>query len=193
MKKILFFDTETTGLPKSWSAPYSESDNWPRLVQLAWIVNDETGKVICSKNAIIKPVGFSIPDEVAKIHGITTDRANAEGYTLSSVLKAFASNLVNCDLIVAHNISFDEAIIEAEMIRTKIPVSFRHSNKFCTMKETVNFCQMSGKHGYKWPKLQELHVKLFDESFDDTHNAASDILATNKCFWELKHRGIINI
>jgi len=191
--KYLFFDTETTGLPKNWSAPYSDSDNWPRLVQLAWIINDESGKEIYAKSVIIKPEGFLIPDEVSKIHGITTERANNEGYSLSSVLKVFASQLVKCDWIVAHNMSFDEAIIEAEMIRKRIPISLKYSNKFCTMKQTVNFCQVQGNYGYKWPKLKELHLKLFNCEFDDAHNAAADIAATNKCFWELKHRGVINV
>lgn len=36
--KYLFIDTETTGLPKEYDAPYTDIDNWPRLVQLAWIV-----------------------------------------------------------------------------------------------------------------------------------------------------------
>ncbi|MCX6741278.1 MAG: hypothetical protein NTY61_02675, partial [Candidatus Parcubacteria bacterium] len=34
----LFFDTETTGLPKNWKAPIEDLDNWPRIVQIAWAI-----------------------------------------------------------------------------------------------------------------------------------------------------------
>lgn len=193
MKKYLFFDTETQGLPKNWSAPASDSNNWPRLVQIAWIVNDENGEKLAENNHIIKPEGFTIPQEASNIHGITTERALAEGENLKDILIKFAGHLVKCDYVVAHNIAFDEKIIEAEMIRSRIPISFQYANKFCTMKQSVNFCQIPGGYGYKWPKLQELHIKLFDESFDDAHNAFSDISATVKCFWELKNRGLINL
>lgn len=194
MKQYLFFDTETTGLPKNYNAPYYDSNNWPRLVQLAWIIYDEEGNELKYKNAIIRPEGFTIPSEVSKIHRITTERAQTEGYDLSTVLKVFGSHLVKSDLIIAHNIAFDEAIIEAEMIRKKIPVSFRFSNKFCTMKSTTNFCKVPGNQGgYKWPKLQELHLKLFDADFEDAHDAYVDISATAKCFWELKRLGVINV
>ena len=49
----LIFDTETTGLPKNWRAPISDTENWPRCVQLAWQVHDEIGNLIESKSYII--------------------------------------------------------------------------------------------------------------------------------------------
>mgnify|MGYP000580039483 CR=1 FL=1 len=68
----LIFDTETTGLPKNWRAPISDTENWPRCVQLAWQVHDEIGNLIESKSYIIKPDNFDIPYESEKIHGIST-------------------------------------------------------------------------------------------------------------------------
>jgi len=193
MKKYLFFDTETTGLPKNYNLPPSCVDNWPRLVQLAWIINDENGEEILKKDYIIKPEGFSIPEEVSKIHKITTEKAMSEGEELKKVLKVFASHIVKCDLLVGHNILFDERIVESEMIRNKIPVSFNYANIFCTMKNTTEFCRIKGQYGYKWPNLQELHQNLFNYNFEDAHNAFSDVSATSKCFWELKKLGIINV
>ncbi len=57
----LIFDTETTGLPRDYSAPITDFDNWPRLVQLAWQLHDHTGKLMSSGNYIVKPEGFTIP------------------------------------------------------------------------------------------------------------------------------------
>lgn len=73
--KYIFFDTETTGVPKNYKAPSSNTDNWPRLVQLAWILTDDHGETINSGNLIVKPNGFTIPTEASRIHGITTEKA----------------------------------------------------------------------------------------------------------------------
>ena len=65
---VLIYDTETTGLPRDWNAPISDSDNWPRLVQLAWQLHDETGKLLSRGNMVVKPDGFTIPFNSTKIH-----------------------------------------------------------------------------------------------------------------------------
>ena len=85
----LFFDTETAGLPRNWKLSHLNYDNWPRLVQIAWIQYDEQGNEIDSQDYIIKPVGFKIPERTAAIHGISTARALREGVDLVPVLEQF--------------------------------------------------------------------------------------------------------
>ena len=63
----LFFDTETTGLPKRWNAPVTDLENWPRLVQLAWIMYDDRGNMLESRDVIVKPEGFTIPPEASRV------------------------------------------------------------------------------------------------------------------------------
>ncbi len=92
---------------------------------------------------------------------------------------------------VAHNMSFDEMIIGAEFLRNKMVNSLDTRNKICTMHSTTNFCKLDGPYGYKWPKLSELHYKLFSTGFEEAHDASVDITATAKCFWELRKRGEI--
>ena len=90
--------------------------------------------------------------------------------------------------------SFDEKIIGAEFLRNGFANIIVTKNKICTKDESVNFCAIpgvNGKDGFKWPKLSELHKKLFNTDFADSHNAAADITATAKCFWELKRRGVL--
>ena len=69
---ILVYDTETTGLPRDWNAPLTDSENWPRLVQLAWQLHTPDGKLVSRGNRIVRPDGFTIPYNAAKVHGITT-------------------------------------------------------------------------------------------------------------------------
>jgi len=189
----LFFDTETTGLPRSWNAPVTALDNWPRLVQLAYMAYDGEGGLIAAVDTMVKPEGFTIPVESSRIHGITTERALAEGRDLGTVLREFKALLDPARYLVAHNISFDEKIIGAEFLRNGLPDIPAVKHKICTMHSATEYCAIPGPRGYKWPKLTELHRKLFNKDFSEAHNAAADIAATAKCFWELKERGILKI
>jgi len=187
----LFFDTETTGLPRSWSAPASDVDNWPRLVQLAWIMYDEDGTRTAEGNVIIRPDGFTIPADASRVHGISTERALAEGIPVRNALQTFRDKIGESAFLVAHNIDFDEKILGAEFIRAEMEHEFAKKKKICTMKSSVNFCAIPSARGFKWPQLNELHQKLFGEPFKDAHDASVDIAATAKCFWELKKRGVL--
>jgi DNA polymerase III epsilon subunit-like protein len=190
----LFFDTETTGLPRSWKAPLSDANNWPRLVQLAFITYDDWGNKIAEGNSIVKPEGYKIPYEASKIHGITTEKALQEGKPVEEVLQQFQSYLNESPILVAHNIEFDKAIVGAEFVRNRMENLIVGKRQICTMKKTVHFCAIpsnSGYTDYKWPRLSELHHKLFRSDFEEAHNAAVDIQITAKCFWELRRIGKI--
>ena len=189
--RLLFFDTETTGIPLNYKAPSSDTQNWPRLVQLAWILTDELGNRIHVGNLIVKPDGFFIPADATKVHGITTQMAKEEGIPLAEAIEQFKVDLDMATSIVGHNIEFDKKIVGAEMIRLGLKDELEKKKSYCTMQSSIDFCKIPGKYGFKYPKLQELHRKLFNEDFDDAHNAMSDIEATEKCFWELRKRKLI--
>ena len=104
----LFFDTETTGLPNNYNAPIEDLNNWPRLVQLAWVIYDENAEQKIGANYIIQPEGFIIPEQASRVHGITTERANEEGRPLIKVLEEFAGVVGDSKLLIAHNMDFDE-------------------------------------------------------------------------------------
>jgi len=190
----LFFDTETTGLPKNYQAPLDDFLNWPRIVQIAWSLYDEEGNHWESYSYIIKPDGFIIPDEVAKIHRISQERALKDGVDLKVALEHFLRDANSAAYLVAHNIDFDEKIIGSELLRTKLgPNPFTGNNRIDTMKSSVNFCKIdNGRGSYKWPNLSELYRILFSEAFPDAHDALVDVKACAKCFFALKRRGIIN-
>lgn len=189
----IFLDTEATGLPRDWKAPVTDLDNWPRLVQLAYLVYDNKGNKVSGADFIIKPVGFTIPGETVLIHNISTDRALKEGKDLAEVLTLFQREIDQVDLLIAHCINYDENVLGAEFLRCGMKDSLPTKRKVCTMQSTVDFCALPGKDGYKWPQLSELHRKLFHTDFPRAHTAAADTAAVAKCFWELKRRGIIKV
>src|SRR5690606_19019959 len=185
---FLIFDTETTGLPKNWKAPITDSDNWPRMVQLAWQLHDERGALVSSGNYIVRPDGFAIPYNAAKIHGITTERAQRDGKPLCDVLAAFAVDLSRTKYAVGHNVEFDISVVAAEQFRDGCDHEIlQQLSKLDTKDLSVDFCQLPGGKGgkYKWPTLTELHQKLFSEPFADAHDAAYDVDATARCFFGL--------
>jgi DNA polymerase-3 subunit alpha len=189
----LIFDTETTGLPKNYNAPVSDSDNWPRLVQLAWQIHDEKGDLVEVKNYIVKPDGFEIPYGSEKIHGISTDRALKTGLELDFVLKEFNDALSKSKFVVGHNITFDINIMGAEFFRRDTDSVVTTIPYIDTKNESTDYCQLPGGRGgkFKWPNLTELHNKLFGESFAEAHNASADVEATARCFLELVRIGVI--
>lgn len=188
----LIFDTETTGLPKNYRAPVTDTDNWPRCVQLAWQLHDERGKLIDAQNHIIKPDGFTIPYNSEKIHGISTERALKEGKPLEEVVALFSQALEKTTIVVGHNVEFDINIMGAEYVRAQANEKLLLQKKSIDTKNvSTNFCAIPGGKGgrFKWPTLTELHKKLFGKPFDDAHDAAYDVDATARCFFGLiEHR-----
>ncbi|UII20108.1 DNA polymerase III subunit alpha [Fulvivirga ligni] len=186
----IVFDTETTGLPHSYSAPITDLDNWPRLVQLAWQLHDEKGKLLSNHNYIVKPEGFTIPYNSEKVHGISTKRAMEEGHDLKEVLDIFSKDLDRATIVVGHNIEFDNKIVGTEYVRKdQLPKGeeLQEKEKIDTSEVSKEFCQLQGGIGgrLKAPKLIELHEKLFGVGFGDAHDAAYDVDATAKCFFGL--------
>jgi len=192
---FLFFDTETTGLPKDWNAPVEKVENWPRLVQLAWLLYDEDENMIDKKEYIIKPEGFTIPSEAASVHGITTEIARKKGGNLREILCEFADAITGSEYLVAHNMNFDEKIVGAEFLRGGIANVLFEKERLCTLLSSIDFCRIPSQNGAgcKWPRLSELHIKLFGKDFEDAHDASVDTSACARCFFELMRQGVIDI
>ncbi|MDR0993559.1 MAG: 3'-5' exonuclease [Verrucomicrobiota bacterium] len=189
--RFFFFDTETTGLPRNWKASLYEVENWPRMVQLAWMMCDEQGNELASASHIIQPDGYTIPDGAARVHGITTERALAEGRPLREVVREALVHIAGADHIVAHNISFDEKILGAECLRLGLDNPFLKKNMRCTMREATDWCMLPGRNGYKFPNLGELHRLLFGRGFSDAHNAFADVRACKAAYYELRRIGVM--
>ena len=184
----LVFDTETTGLPKNWRAPISDTENWPRCVQLAWQVHDDMGKLVESKSYIVKPDDYDIPFESEKIHGISTLLAEKEGIELNVILNEFNDSISKSKFIIGHNVNFDLNVIGCEFYRNNIPSNIELTDVLDTCTElTAQLCKLPGGRGgkFKLPTLTELHEFLFASTFQEAHNASADVEATARCFLEL--------
>lgn len=201
--RILFFDTETNGLPpRDRSALISDVEKWPHIVQLAWQFWDFTNPdAVCLEKRceIIKPPETLEWNEVsAGIHGISKAKALEVGVPASELFAAFVAVASTANVIVAHNLAFDRSILKAAMVRENPSASFLWwpSHDYCTMDSTKAMCKLPSKSKfpkasdpYKWPTLGELHSFLFgnNDGFK-LHSADGDVNCMVKCFQELVKR-----
>jgi DNA polymerase III epsilon subunit-like protein len=177
--KLLIFDTETTGLPKTRELAIKGSDNWPHLVSIAWTVIDSNNNYEpcgLSESYIVKPQ-WTIPADSTKIHGITQAKAEAEGIPLSTIISKFLA--IEHDMMVAHNMNFDyNVLVNAIMWDLKLTVLPDFKPKFCSMEAMKNIMRIpyANGRGYKPPKLTELYTYVVKKPFDSglTHSAQYD-------------------
>lgn len=193
---ILFFDTETTGLP-DWRSPSTEPHQ-PHLVQLAHILCEDDGTEVESANVIIRPDGWVIPDDVAAIHGITTDIAMEKGIPMADAMEAFISGRRRADMRVAHNVSFDDRIMRIAMLRHGLEreeiEALEAAQKFCTVNATTLLVNLpptekmvaAGFNKPKPPKLAECIRHFFGEDLDGAHDAMADVAACRRVYLHLK-------
>lgn len=197
--KTITFDLETTGVP-AYGADYEKHFMaFPYIVTLAFKINGEP-----VKEFIINQEGRKIPPEATAIHGITDEMCEASPHKLMDVLPMMVAEAVGADHAIGHNIYFDSSIVKANILRAiqegKATEAFyiamgeilAKERRIDTMKSSTNFCAIPGaKFGYKWPKLIELHEKLFPGETFDAHSAGADVDACYRCYLKLKELGVI--
>ena len=192
----LIFDTETTGLPKNWKAPISDTDNWPRCVQIAWQLHDSMGQLLEHDAFLVQPEGYNIPYDAEQIHGISTDLALEQGVLLKEVLDKFNTALGKTTFVVGQNVGFDINIMGCEFFRLGMenPLATLPVLDTCT-EVTAQICQIEGGRGgkFKLPTLTELHQHLFGVGFGEAHNATADVEATTRCFLELLRKQVFDL
>jgi DNA polymerase III subunit epsilon len=187
---ILFFDTETTG-KADFKAPV-RSPRQPYLVQLAAILTDESGEEMSSLNVIIKPNGYTIPEDAAAIHGITQSIAMEYGVARLQALPLFLDLLKISKRIVAHNLKFDSLVMQIEFARSCFPDKpLFDPVQICTMSLMTPHCAIPNSYGFpdfKWPKLQEAYRHAFGKEFEGAHDALADVKACKEIYFWLKKK-----
>lgn len=194
---ILAFDTETTGLPDFRSQ--SDAPGQPHLVQLAMVAMDDCMNECASVSLIIKPDGWTIPDDVAKIHGITTEIAHKTGIPEKMAVDLYVELLQQFgDVQVAHNISFDRRIMRIAMLRygrTREDVeALEQQTAYCTMTTASPIVNLpptakmvaAGFTKPKPPRLSECIKFFFDEELTGAHDALVDVRACVRVYRHLK-------
>ncbi|MFC9592441.1 3'-5' exonuclease [Streptomyces sp. NPDC056944] len=111
---LVGFDLETTG-----TEPLEA-----RIVTASIVEVDGRGQVVRRRDWLADP-GIRIPEQASAIHGISTERAAAEGRPVREVADEIARTLAayweDGVPVVAYNASFDLTLLAAELRRHGLP------------------------------------------------------------------------
>lgn len=209
MKTILIYDFETTGLPL-FKEP-SEHPGQPHFTQLAAeLCVEETGQVLGSMNMLVKPEGWTIPEDLQALTGITMEKAERYGVPAKVALDAFLELWCNADLRVGHNESFDARIARIAIMRCaywsgeamqtgagEIPFAdyWKAAPAFCTQTNSSKILnlppteKMVAKRmkGPKSPNLGEAYYHFTSKVLDGAHDAQVDIMACKAVYYGIKN------
>ena len=196
----LFFDTETTGFAR-FNLPDNHHDQ-PHLVQVAAKLCDSDRKEISSISTLVElPGGIKVPEGAYKVHGIDAEKANTYGIHYGTISDILSKMFFNANVIVAHNISFDQKVIQALFARLMRSNPFEGKDLECTMDRSLNIVNIpptpkmvaAGRNGPKPPKLEECIRHFFNEDLEGAHDAMVDVNACQRVFYHLIDQGHIGL
>lgn len=194
---VLFFDTETTGIPeRSWNWD-TDFDKYPHVVQIAWLHGCKV------ETHIIRPDGWEIPQETVDVHGITTEYALEHGEPFASVVDMFIQDCHDAGLICGHNIHFDTSIIKANILRdlgreyydaNDVENALYKGKRIDTMRPTMKWVDARMANGrLKFPNLSELYSRCFPGELFPAHDALEDVKAVAKCLPVIVELGLVEL
>ena len=194
---VLFFDTETTGIPDrahKWDVDFME---YPHVVQMAWIHGCKV------ENHIIRPDGWEIPQETVDVHGITTEYALEHGEPFASVVDMFIQDCHDAGLICGHNIHFDTGIVKANILRelgreyydaNDVETALYKGKRIDTVRPTMKWVDARMANGrLKFPKLSELYSRCFPGETFPAHDAIEDVKAVARCLPVILDLGLVEL
>lgn len=204
---VLYFDTESTGLPRKCTETYETIQ--PNITQLGFIL-ERNGVDVMTVDALIKPDNWFVHEDpngilppsiishrASEVTGITPELCEADGIPIADAVELFVIAAEHADVIVCHNTAFDLKVMAAEYARlqpkAKNPdIVFAGKPSLCTMKAATPICKIPKKNtktAYKWPRLDEATMFFFNEELENAHSAIVDIKATRRLFHKLIELG----
>lgn len=185
MSLIFTYDSETTGIP-NWKIP-SDSPEQPHIVSLAGVLTDTaTGEDVVTMDVIVKPDGWTIPEETIAIHGITNEHALEHGIPEKEAIELL-SEIRGDHMRVSYNKSFDQRIIRIAMKR--------YFDEECVEKwadkESHDCAMMAAKKhlDVKSIKLGNAYKLITGKDLIGAHTAMADALAAKEIYFKVNGLG----
>lgn len=168
---ILYFDTETTGLYPG------------NICQLSYVMHDRAG--VRAKNFFFK-VDY-VESGAFAVHGLSVPLLQklSNGMDFSCRIDEIEKDFSNADIVVAHNISFDNTFMRTEFER--LGRIYCPKAEFCSMKKMTPVCMLpkSRGFGYKYPKLNELCAYFGIDEFE-AKETTKDLFGTDSTFHDAR-------
>jgi DNA polymerase-3 subunit epsilon len=190
--KYAVIDTETSGL-FDFSKP-ADAEGQPRLAHLGMIL---VGHDLTEERTIehlVKPDGWRMPDEAAKINGLTTETMMEKGIPIQDVLTSYVQLIDDGYVIVAFNAQYDTKVMRGELRRLGWKDRFENTPNICVMRALVEIVKVpkAKGRGFKFPKLSEACAH-FNLAQDAAHSAMGDARSALELFRKLHELRMVPI
>lgn len=166
--RIGAFDLETTGVDVDTS----------RIVSACIAILDEDGAVIDRWDWLADP-GIEIPEGASRVHGITTERARADGRSAHLVVAEIAQSLrlvLGLGMpVVVYNAPYDLSLLDRECRRHGLEPIVDPAPVIdpLVMDKAVDRYR-------KGKRTLEVTAELYGVALDDAHDAGSDAIAAGR-------------
>lgn len=184
---VIIVDAETTGFP-DFRAP-SDAEHQPHIVQFCALkVNKLTGEIVETIESVIKPDGWTIPEEAAGVHGVTTEIAMVVGKPEAEIISQFAE--MRGDLTaVCHGSAFIGKVLRTaakRFLSEQVAEIWKVDGLECTAALSKNIvCVPAAKSGFKNPTLPQAYEHFFKRELVDPHSAVSGAYAVKEVYFNL--------
>ena len=193
------WDTETTGLPKTYRGEKASVDNVHkfdncRMLTLAFVKYSSRGREVGSYHGIVYPDTFEVA--ATHVHGITTEMAREQGQPFGYIYASFKEAIKDTKILVAHNSFFDENVFFSECYRRGFDTDIFNGVTFI---DTLDMARtiFPTLHNHK---LITVYKHIFGKEFDGAHDALNDSRACGDVYprlrdktWILKDIGVEKI
>ncbi len=191
MPRYLICDVETSGL-FDYSKP-ADAPGQPRVAQIGMIFVNNDLEIEAEHEFLIRPEGWEMSEEAAKITGLTTEILKEKGGAITDALALYNAGIDARRIIVGHNVEYDTKAMRAENRRAGLEDRYMQTRTICTMKASTELCKIppaGNRGGYKWPKLSEACVH-FGIPQPGGHTALDDARSAFAIMMELVKRGAL--
>lgn len=186
----LIFDCSGLATYTNFKANFNDTDSWPRLLHISWILLDENLKPAEDFDCIVEEASLKIDNKSKEKAHIDEEDIIKKKILLSEVLDKFTTSVDKTTYIFSHNLNYNENILGAEYVRLRKPINMFSRQRHCLMEEGTYYCKIPSKGGgYKFPTLPELHATCFGQTYGPAGNARADVIAAARCFIKLKKTG----
>lgn len=189
MKRALFYDTETSGMP-DWPSR-SLAEHQPHIVQIAALLIDlDTRGVVSGFDVTVRPDGWAIDPETVEIHGITEAHASEIGISEKLATTMLLALWERADVRIGHMQAFDERVLRIALLRhigIDAAAAWKAGASHCTIEMARG---LPGAPDARPPnRLAKLHEHLLGRPMENAHSALGDVRATIAVYWQMVDMG----
>lgn len=186
----LIFDCSAMATYTNFKANFTDTQSWPRLLHISWILLGDDYKPIEDFDYIPTPSGYEIDEKSKTKAHIDDEDIKKKSVSLELILENFSASAEKAEYIFAHNLNYNENLLGAEYVRSKKSINMFSKKRYCLMEEGTYYCKIPSKGGgYKYPTLPELHATCFGQTYGPAGNARADVIAAARSFIKLKKTG----